>query len=222
MTRIIDLSFPIHEGMTTFPSHWHPMVEVSQLGRHGIEDRESRKLVIGTHTGTHVDAPLHFVRGGKTIDALPLDLMVGPARIVDLPVKPKTEVSLEALKKALGGREPGRRLLLRWGWSKHWGKLYYYTHAPYLSVESCRWLISHGVRLLGTDTPSIDCHDHGWRTSNDCPNHRALLGKDVFLIEYLNNLTKIKGRSCELLVMPLNILGADGAPARVLALNRKV
>jgi kynurenine formamidase len=219
MPRLIDLSFPIHEGMTTFPSHWHPMVEVSQLGRHGIEDRESRKLVIGTHTGTHMDAPVHFVRGAATIDKLPLELMTGPAAIADLPAEPKAEVPLAVLKKAVGGRVP-RRLLLRWRWSKHWGTLYYYTHAPYLSVEACRWLASSGVKLLGTDTPSVDFHENGWRSSNDCPNHRAMLGKGLFLIEYLNNLDKIKGRSCQLIAAPLNILGADGAPARVLAVSR--
>jgi len=221
MPRIIDLSFPIHEGMTTFPSHWHPMVEVSQLGRHGIEDRESRKLVIGTHTGTHVDAPLHFVRGGTTIDKLPLDLMTGPASLVDLPSRPaKRKIELPELKSALKGKRPARRLLLRWRWSKHWGTMRYYTEAPYLSVEACRWLVASGVRLLGTDTPSVDCHDHGWRTANDAPNHRALLGRGLFLVEYLNNLDKLRKTTFELTVAPLNILGADGAPARVLAVER--
>ena len=220
MPRIIDLSFPIHEGMTTFPSHWHPMVEISQLGRHGIEDRESRKLVIGTHTGTHVDAPLHFVRGGTTIDKIPLDLMTGPASLVDLPSRHKEEIGLPALKAALKGKRPARRLLLRWRWSKHWGTMRYYTEAPYLSVEACRWLVASGVRLLGTDTPSVDCHDHGWRTANDAPNHRALLGRGLFLVEYLNNLDKLRKTTFELTVAPLNILGADGAPARVLAVER--
>ncbi|MDX6769811.1 MAG: cyclase family protein [Elusimicrobiota bacterium] len=220
MPRIIDLSFPIHEGMTTFPSHWHPLVEVSQLGRHGIEDRESRKLVIGTHTGTHVDAPLHFVRGGTTIDKLPLDLMTGPASLVDLPSRPKEEVGLPALKAALKGKKPARRLLLRWRWSRHWGTMRYYTEAPYLSVEACRWLVASGVKLLGTDTPSVDCHDHGWRTANDAPNHRAMLGRGLFLIEYLNDLDKLRKTTFELTVAPLNILGADGAPARVLAVER--
>ncbi len=217
MTKLWDLSFPIHEGMTTFPSHWHPLVEVTQLGRHGIEDRESRKLVLGTHTGTHVDAPLHFVKGGKTIDRLPLDLMVGTADVVDLPAKPKGRVDLSQLKTALGGRAVPERLLLRWGWSRHWGHIRYYTEAPYLSVESCQWLAEQGVKLLGMDTPSVDCHDHGWRTANDCPNHKALLGAGVFLVEYLNNLDKLRKRRVDFMVMPLNVLGGDGAPARALA-----
>ena len=76
--RIVDLTYPIHEGMTTYPTHWHPVVEVTQLGRHGIENRETRKLVLGTHTGTHMDAPLHFIPGGNTIENLDLQKCVGP------------------------------------------------------------------------------------------------------------------------------------------------
>ena len=81
--RIIDLTYPIHEGMTTFPAHWHPVVEITVLGRHGIENRETRKLILGTHTGTHCDAPRHFVPGGKTVDLLPLDIFIGPAFVMD-------------------------------------------------------------------------------------------------------------------------------------------
>lgn len=66
--NIIDLTFPIHEGMTTFPVHWHPIVEISVLGRHGIENRETRKVLLGTHTGTHMDAPRHFIPDGMTVD----------------------------------------------------------------------------------------------------------------------------------------------------------
>ncbi|MDP6560837.1 MAG: cyclase family protein, partial [Candidatus Binatia bacterium] len=80
MTReIIDLTFPIHEGMQTFPVHWHPVVEITQLGRLDVEARETRKMVLGTHTGTHMDAPRHFIEGGKTIDEVTLDILVGPA-----------------------------------------------------------------------------------------------------------------------------------------------
>ncbi|MBI4060201.1 MAG: cyclase family protein [Elusimicrobia bacterium] len=219
--KTIDLSFPIHEGMTTFPSHWHPFVEVTQLGRHGIEDRESRKVTLGTHTGTHVDAPLHFVAGGAPIDSMPPALMTGKAGLIDLsPAKPKHEHSLSELKKALGKRKILPRMLVRFGWSKRWGKIEYYTKAPHLSLEACRWLVSQGVRLLGVDTPNVDDHEHGWKSGNDCPNHHALLGRGVYLVEYMNNLDRLRGPEVELIVCPLNILGADGAPARCLAVER--
>ena len=65
--KIIDLTMSLKEGMQTFPTHWHPFVEITQLGRHGIENRETRKLILGTHTGTHIDAPSHFISDGDTI-----------------------------------------------------------------------------------------------------------------------------------------------------------
>ncbi len=220
-TKVVDLSFPIHEGMTTFPSHWHPFVEVTQLGRHGIENRESRKLVIGTHTGTHVDAPLHFVEGGRTIDQIDPSLLAGKALMVDLaPGKVKHEYTLAEFKKALRGRAVQRRMLVRFGWTPRWGRIEYYTEAPHLSLETCEWLAKSGVKLLGIDTPSIDDHENGWKSACDAPNHRALLGKGVYLIEYMANLNKLKGPEVELVVCPLNILGADGAPARCLALEK--
>src|SRR5271168_5192186 len=81
--KIVDLSLPVEEGMMTFPTHWHPVVEVTILGRHGIEGRETRKIVLGTHIGTHADAPRHFIPNGATIDEIPLELLVGPATVVD-------------------------------------------------------------------------------------------------------------------------------------------
>ncbi len=100
--KIIDLSLSLHEGMMTFPTHWHPVVEISILGRHGIEGRETRKLVLGTHTGTHTDAPLHFIPKGKSIDEVPLDVLVGEATVVNFaPAKPNQEIGIPALKQAL-------------------------------------------------------------------------------------------------------------------------
>ena len=81
--KVVDLTFPIEEGMTTFPVHWHPFVEITQLGRHGIENRETRKIVLGTHTGTHCDAPSHFIPGGETVDSIPPERFIGPALLLD-------------------------------------------------------------------------------------------------------------------------------------------
>ena len=70
MKKIIDLTITIEEGMTTFPVYWHPFVEVTQMGRIGIEGRETKKIIIGTHTGTNLDAPRHFIENGITIDGV--------------------------------------------------------------------------------------------------------------------------------------------------------
>ncbi|MBI4679322.1 MAG: cyclase family protein [Elusimicrobia bacterium] len=218
--RWVDLSLPIHDGMPTFPSHWHPLVEVTQLGRHGIEDRETRRIVMGTHSGTHMDAPRHMVPGGRTIDTAPLDLMTGRAGLVDfMPAAPRKEYGLVDFKAALKGRRVLPRMLIRYGWSKRWGRMSYFTDAPYPSVEACHWLGRQGVRLLGMDTANVDCHAHGWKTPQDSRNHKALFQHGIFLVEYMNNLDRLRASEFEFVVMPLNILRADGAPARCLAIE---
>ena len=216
--RWVDLSFPIREGMAVYPSRWHPAVQITRMGRHGVEGRESRRLVLGTHTGTHVDAPLHFIPGGRSIDSFPPELMMGPAGVIDLaPARARKEYGLAEVKAALGRRRVLPRMLVRFGWSRRSRSAEYFTEAPYLALGACRWLAGRGVRLLGMDIPSVDCHQHGRGSGNDCPNHRALLGRGVFLLEGLARLEKLRGDAVRLMVFPLNIMGADGSPARCFA-----
>ena len=81
--EIIDLTYLIEEGMPKFDAHWHPHVKIEQLGKLDVEGRESRKVILGTHTGTHVDAPLHFILNGISIDKIPLEQLNGPVSILD-------------------------------------------------------------------------------------------------------------------------------------------
>lgn len=217
--RKIDLTFPIHEGMTTFPVHWHPLVEITQLGRHGIENRETRKLVLGTHTGTHCDAPSHFLPGGGTVDNFSLDTLIGPAYVADFSIRgPSLEVSVADLERELCAHRP-ERLVLRFDWSQHWGQGHYYSDHPFLSQAAAQWVVDRGVRLLAMDTPMPDNPAHGRGNEPDSPNHKILLGHGIILVEYLCNLDQITQREIELLVLPLKILGGDGAPARCIAIE---
>ena len=129
--RIIDLSLPIEEGMMTFPTHWHPVVEVTILGRHGIEGRETRKIVLGTHIGTHADAPRHFVPNGRTIDDVPLEILVGPAVVLDFTsCAPLKEIDVIDLKRELRDRAP-ERIILRTGWSQYFGRFEVLQRIPF-------------------------------------------------------------------------------------------
>jgi len=217
--RIVDLTFPIHEGMTTLPTHWHPPVEITLLGRHGIENRETRKLVLGTHTGTHCDAPCHFVPGGQTVDTLSLDTLIGPASVLDFSnSQPGQEIDVQDLDRQLVSLRP-ERLVLRFDWSAHWGKMEYYTIHPFLSQASAMWLVEKGVRLLAMDTPMPDNPKHGWRSETDSPNHKALLSNGVIIVEYLCNLKELRQPEVELIVLPLKILDGDGSPVRCVAIE---
>jgi arylformamidase len=218
--RIIDLSLPIEEGMMTFPSHWHPVVEITVLGRHGIEGRETRRLGMGTHTGTHTDAPLHFVPRGKGIDEVPLEILIGPATVVNFsPCQPLREIDVRDLELKLGGNVP-TRLVLRTDWSDYFGQMAFYTQYPFFSENAAKWLVDMGVRLIAMDTPSPDNPANSRGTSKDSPNHKVLLGAGVVLVEYVCNLKSLTSSEVELMVLPLRLKGCDGSPTRCVAIER--
>ena len=217
--RLVDLTYLIHEGMPTYPGHCHPIVEITTLGRHGIENRETRKVLLGTHTGTHCDAPCHFVPGGRTVDELSLDTLVGPAFVVDFSNSQlRQEIDVADFERQLGDRRP-ERLVIRFDWSIHWGKMEYYADHPFISRAAAQWLVDRGVRLLAMDTPQPDNPAHGRGSELDSPNHKVLLGNGVILVEYLCNLKELRQREIELIVLPLKILGGDGSPVRCVAIE---
>ncbi|MET0604780.1 MAG: AMP-binding protein [Baekduia sp.] len=219
-SRLIDLSHPLHEGMLTFPNLNHPRTEVTQLARHRVEGRATRRLVLGTHTGTHLDAPLHFIEDGGSIDQVPLSTLVGPAVVADLgPAGPLEEISLARLQAAVGGGLRHPRLLLRFGWSARFGRMDFYTESPFLARDACTWLVEQGAALVGMDIPSPDDPRLGFGSEEDSPNHYILLGAGVILLEYLNNLEQLSGPEVFLAALPLPVRGADGAPARVIAIE---
>lgn len=218
MTRqIVDLTMHLEEGMQTFPTHWHPFVEITQLGRHGLENRETRKLVLGTHTGTHIDAPRHFIPGGRTVDQLPLDQLVGPASVLDLTAfGAGMEVGVKDLAQALGDRS-AERVLMRFDWDQYLGSMAYYNDSPFLSEAAAQWLVDHGCRLLGMDTAMPDNPKNGRNGPKDSPNHKILLGNGAVLVEYMVNLAALERPVVELVVAPLKVRDGDGAPVRAFA-----
>lgn len=217
--RIIDLTLPIQHGMMTFPVSWHPRVEVTQLGRLGIENRETRKLVLGTHSGTHCDAPKHFIPHGISVDRISLQTLIGPARVLDFSkVKMRQAIRVGDLKAKLGRAKP-ERILLRFDWSKQWQKANYYRDHPFLSEEAASWLVERGLRLLAMDTPMPDDPRNGRGSPNDSPNHKIFLGSGVVLVEYLCNLKAIRKPNVQLVVLPLKITGADGSPVRCVVIE---
>lgn len=216
--RIVDLSYSLHDGMTTYPVPWSPPFEMAQLGRHGIEGRESRKIVMGTHTGTHVDAPRHFIPGGATIDELDLDVFTGPASVIDFTyAKSHQEMQVEDFERQLGSRRV-ERLVMRFDWSDHWGSLKFYSEQPYISDAAAQWLVDRGVRLLGMDTPQADSAKNGRGSGNDSPVHKILLGAGMVKLEYMTNLRQLGTSEFELVALPLKLRGADGAPVRCIGI----
>lgn len=218
MRRIIDLTYSIHEGMPVFPSHWHPKVRVSQLGRIENECRETHEVLIGTHTGTHVDSQSHFINGGKTVDQIPLEVLCGSAQLIDLSgVYTKKGVEASDLEPFLDGTKTDR-IILRYDWSKNWGSNKFYNEYPFISIDAAKLIIDKGIKLVGMDTPSMDNPLHCYGSGMDSPVHKILLSEGIVIVEYLCNLSLIDTTIFEFFALPLKINGVDGSPSRCIGI----
>ncbi len=213
MKPLIDLTIPIRNGMTTYPSDCHQRVEITQLGRIHQEGRETRRIVMGTHTGTHMDAPRHFIKNGKTIDQIDPTLFVGDCSVfrrVYWDRNRQSGFSFDEIDRRLKSERP-RRVLLDSQWSQRADTTDYYSNPP-LDNGLAQILIGAGVELLAMDTPSPDSETTSPRI------HNLLLGAGMFLVESLINVELLRTMNeIELFCFPIKIENGDGAPCRVLA-----
>jgi arylformamidase len=201
--RIIDISVPIRTGMITYPGD--PTVKLERWSSiaDGAVANVSR-LDFGVHSGTHVDAPLHFIEGAPGADQLPLEPLIGPARVVDAT---SAEVLDAATLAALG--VSGERVLFKTGNSELWAQDSFAEGSVSLREDGARLLIERGVRLVGIDYLSV----------GDEAAHHALLGAGIVAVEGLD-LRGVEPREYELICAPLKLVGSDGAPARALLIRR--
>jgi arylformamidase len=185
---VIDISRRIEPGMVIYPGD-PPLAMAPALSRAHGDVANVTRLELGTHTGTHVDAPVHFLDGGAGVEALPLDALIGPALVVDAgaPFAALDAAALAALDLPAGTE----RVLLR--------------GAPNdgFAGDAARLLVERGIRLVG-----VDC-----LTVGDEDAHRVLLGAGVVALEGLD-LSRAAPGPWRLICLPLLIPGADGAPAR--------
>ena len=211
--EIIDLSYNMKNGMLTYNAPWHPSFSIKQLAQIKVEGRETRKVSFGTHTGTHIDAPRHFIEQGNTVEKIPLEKLIGKVTIIDFSnLKEKECVTAEMLKSL----NISEKIIFKFGWGKYYGSDKFYVNYPYFSKEAANYLVSKGVEMLGHDTPSPDA-SYKKNNQEDSPIHKILLANDVVLVEYIANLEQVKNyEGWNILVCPLKIDGADGSPARVL------
>jgi kynurenine formamidase len=208
----VDLSHPLDEHLpriALFPAPSY--TTVMQLP---ADPMTVTRMDMVVHTGTHVDAPNHFVPGGPSIDQVDLSRLTGEGVVCRVQAGDDEVYGLDALVD-LDLVEPGDLVVLDTGWWRHFGTPRYARH-PSLSVEVAEWLVDRDVALVAVDTGTPDLPvalrppDFGW------PVHHVLLGAGVLIAEHLTNLADLSGRRVELVLAPLSIRGADGAPVRAL------
>jgi arylformamidase len=202
---IIDISLPIAPGMPTWPGD--PGPELRPLTTLEIDGVQVSQLVMGTHTGTHLDAPRHFIPGGRTIDQLDLGALVGLCRVIEV-VSVDKHLSRADLRRF--GLQPGERVLLKTRNSRRPAAQTFAADFAALEPSAADYLCERGVLLVGIDGPSIDA----WNASA-FPCHKRLLGATILLMENLV-LQDVRPGNYGLIAVPLNIAGADGCPVRAL------
>jgi arylformamidase len=213
---IIDISRPIGPDTPVWPGD--PPVVVEPVARVAAGDpADVSRLALGTHTGTHVDPPAHFLPGGATVDALPLDVLVGPSVVADFSASPGPIDArrLDSLDLPAGTT----RLLLRTALGEGPGP----GMVGALTVDGAGWLVERGVRLVGADTLSIEPATdgpgvRGCPPDEQYPVHHILLGAGVVIVEGLD-LSAAAAGPYQLVCLPLRITGGDGAPARAVLIR---
>jgi len=168
------------------------------------------------HIGTHVDSPRHFCIDGPTMEAIPLEHLIGRGVVIRLDKPRFGTIEPVDLEGAEPGIEPGDIVAIDTGWSETWRTPAWGQH-PYLSVEAAQWLVNKRVKLVALDTQTPDLPLERRPKDFTWPVHRALLRDGVLIAEQLANLRSLAGQCVEFMFGALNIVDSDGAPARVVA-----
>ncbi len=210
--KIIDLTMELRTGTPVYPSYPIPIVHRwTSIREHGFY---SNILVIVEHTGTHVDAPAHFIEGGTTIDKLPLERFIGKAFVVDVSdLPPRSEIPAERVAETaekLGVKLDTETIVLfHTGYDRKAGTQEWFNH-PGLGEEAAKLLADRSVKAVGIDAPSIDHEPY--------PAHRILLSKQIPIYENLTNLDKLVGKVFRFIAIPLKIVQGSASPVRAVAI----
>lgn len=202
---LYDVSVPLRPGMPVYPGEPEPHLEFHSLISRGDSANVSA-LSLGSHTGTHVDAPCHFIDGLSTVDAMPLTALVGPA---DVMAHDRAEHITAADLQAAALPPDSRRLLLKTPNGHFWADDEFHTDFIGLTGDAAQWLVERGFLLVGIDYLSIEQF-----RSPTHEVHKTLLTAAVVIIEGLDLRAVPPGRYT-LACAPLKVVGGEGAPARV-------
>jgi len=210
LNGIVDLTLPLYADVPVKPGD--PRVVIDELRDIATEGYRLTHLSIGTHTGTHIDAPSHIIKAGDTLNSISFDVLVGPCCLVNVAGEPGSSVVLEDLIIHEEAIRSAGRVVLKSGWAKRWGTPEYYRNSPSITMEVARWLAGKDVhvKLIGIDmpTPSV---------KQETDIHKVFLKAGIPIVECLN-LENLIQSYFEIVVAPLPLRNREGAPCRVIGL----
>lgn len=200
--KIIDITRPLSEDCLTYPGDIAPVFRQADHGHYLITD-----LHLSTHTGTHIDAPVHYLKVGDTIDTIPLSHIMGTCRVLDV-TRAGTSITADHLRGRLDGIG---RLLLKTSFS---GTDRFDENYPSLTADAARLITGCDMKCVGIDSPSIESY------RCDGTVHRELLSHGCIIIELLD-LSNVEEGDYTMVALPLRLTGLDGSPARVVLIDNK-
>jgi|TARA_Y100000590_G_scaffold438255_1_gene560851 kynurenine formamidase len=211
--KIIDLTLTVSDKIPTFPSSPQPnFIPWENIKEDGYN---LEVLFLSSHTGTHMDAPHHFLEKGAKIHEISLKKLVSEAALIQCRKnggQSITKTDIQKFEKNHGKIENFSSVIFYTGWQKNLQKKYYFTKNPGLSVSAAKYLTSKKISLVGIDSPSIDLgKDPKFSV------HKIFAKKGVLIVENLANLDKIKSSKFHLVVLPLKLKNATGSPVRAIA-----
>ena len=208
--QVVDLTHDMSDEMAIFPGLARPnFTDIARVEDDGYAMSEYHLL---NHIGTHVDAPAHQIAGGDTLDEIPLERLITDAVTLDVSAREPGPIPREELEPQLGDVREGDIVFLYSDNGRNWGRDEYWTGWSYPDAEASAALIERGISAIGFDGPSADPVD---TTTFDL--HRIWLGAGRMIIENVTNLDRLPPRT-PVVVAPLKVRGANGAPARIFAL----
>jgi len=211
--KIIDLTLTVSDEIPTFPGSPQP----SFIPWENVKDDgyNLELLFLSTHTGTHMDAPYHFLEKGAKIHEISLKKLVSEAVLIKSKKKDGesiTKIDIQKFEKKHGKITSFSSVIFYTGWQKNLQKKYYFTKNPGLSVSAAKYLASKKINLVGIDSPSIDLGK-----DSKFSVHQIFAKKGMLIVENLANLEKIKSSKFHLVVLPLKLKNATGSPVRAIA-----
>ncbi|MGC8672984.1 MAG: cyclase family protein [Thermoplasmata archaeon] len=205
--KVFDLTYDIKSNMVHFKGDPIPLIKnVKNIEKDGYNVKE---IYMGTHTSTHVDAPSHFIVGGKSVEMLNPLSYSGIVQIVDAS-------DVDFIDEEIVRKVSIERVFFYTGSNTNWDHMLEFEKFSFITESAAKILVKKGVKLVGIDSPSVEDP-----SNHEFAAHKILLGNETLIIENLNSieLKKIAGKVMFVIALPLRILNGDGSPARVIAID---
>jgi kynurenine formamidase len=214
--KVIDLTHTISENMPVFPGTEGPKLETANTyEKHGFKET---LLAMFSHTGTHMDAPMHLFAHRTTLDSFPAEQFLGKGLVIDCSdLQGEQRISIRYIETVKEKADQAEFLLFHTGWDKHWGTDAYFGEYPYMTEEVAEYLIQRNKKGVGLDVISLDPI-----SDENLTIHRMLFSKnDMVVIENLTRLGEIGNELFTFCALPIKYDNSDGAPTRAIAILDK-